>query len=410
MEAGELYNVSPLHLASRVKQEGGTKETYDAVSGNSNLTYDGKSLKGAYNYYNIGAYGDVPVARGLAVAKGYIGTFDGTPWDTREKAIKFGAKFIANDYISKGQYTMYFQKWNVAPNASYTAHTHQYMTNITAPASEALSTYYTYTDLNMMNTPFVFSIPIYNDMPNEFTVHPLVGDMNNNLSSIKIDGKDINGFDSDVITYTHYIASNATKVNVEAIAASQKSTITGLGEILVPNNETNITINVKSESGQTKTYSIKLIKTADIIEVNPLVEEILNKVDIKLTASYMSGIVEKTTATSLANSINKQGPKATVKITDKDKKDKTTALATGDIITITSGTDIKTYTIVIKGDTDGNGIIDIKDLLRVQKHILKSSLLTGAFKESCDTDYNGVIDIKDLLRVQKHILKDIVLK
>lgn len=48
--------------------------------------------------------------------------------------------------------------------------------------------------------------------------------------------------------------------------------------------------------------------------------------------------------------------------------------------------------------------LNILDLLRVQKHILKASTLTGAQAQAGDVSKDETIDILDLLKVQKHIL------
>ena len=131
-------------------------------------------MKGIYNYYNIGAYNDNPVMRGVKTAAGCLDINPGTPWDTRKKAIKYGASFIANGYINQGQDTMYYQKFNTGPNTSYYRYTHQYMTNILAPASESLSTYDSYSSLGLLDKAYVFKIPVYNSMPTNPTTHPPV--------------------------------------------------------------------------------------------------------------------------------------------------------------------------------------------------------------------------------------------
>ena len=77
INAGRDFNVSPVHLAARVVQEGGANSNYPAITGTSTQTYRGHSLKGFYNYYNIGAYEDAytnsSVTRGLAYAAGLVG-------------------------------------------------------------------------------------------------------------------------------------------------------------------------------------------------------------------------------------------------------------------------------------------------------------------------------------------------
>lgn len=242
LDAARTYNVSPVHLAARVKQEGGTDSSYAAVSGNvggscsltayvcsayTNMTssttgtltdyvnvrngagigntiltegqkgesftlqsttkFTGsgcaagwykvkltRAYKNIYNYYNIGAYGSNPVMRGLQAAAGCVDVNPGTPWNSRAKAIKYGANFIADGYISQGQYTMFYQKFNVSPNTPFGKYTNQYMTNILAPASESLSTHDSYVSQNVINNGYVFKIPVYNNMPTEFTAHPPV--------------------------------------------------------------------------------------------------------------------------------------------------------------------------------------------------------------------------------------------
>ena len=84
------------------------------------------------------------------------------------------------------------------------------------------------------------------------------------------------------------------------------------------------------------------------------------------------------------------------------KSDK--SFKTGDTLTITINNDTKTYKIIYNGDTDGNGAIDILDLLKIQKNIIGSSNLSDEYLKAADVNYDGKVDILDLLKVQKHIL------
>ena len=150
VKAGELTNVSPVFLASRARQETGGGS--DAITGTKVL---GTKV---YNAFNIGAFGGTnPLYNGLlyAYAKG---------WTTPAKSVEGGAKELSKNYISQGQHTGYYQRFNVRNGANKVA-THQYMTNITAPYSEAVSTKTSYTKYGILNQPLVFEIPIYEGMP-----------------------------------------------------------------------------------------------------------------------------------------------------------------------------------------------------------------------------------------------------
>lgn len=150
VNAGAAYNVSPVFLASRARQETGNGG--DAVNGTEIL---GTKV---YNPFNIGAFGGTnPLYNGLlyAYAKG---------WTTPKKAVEGGAQELAKNYINQGQYTCYYQRFNVRNGAGKVG-THQYMTNIMAPYSEALSTKNSYSKYGILNQSLVFEIPIYDSMP-----------------------------------------------------------------------------------------------------------------------------------------------------------------------------------------------------------------------------------------------------
>ena len=191
MKAAEKSGASPTYLASRVKQEKGANgstgvdgakftfsKDYECINryrNSDNWTIlnncgTDTSYSGIYNFYNIGAYGSYqsPVIRGLIWANG---GYDGSvtsymrPWDSKEKAIIGGSLYIVNGYISVNQHTLYLQKFNVSPNALNSTYTHQYMSNIKAPVSEALTMYKSYKKNDLLDKTYEFLIPVYENMP-----------------------------------------------------------------------------------------------------------------------------------------------------------------------------------------------------------------------------------------------------
>ena len=151
---GAQQKISPFHLAARVLQEQG-QGTSPLISG----TYPG--YEGYYNYFNIGASGSTNeqiYANGLTYAKN-------EDWHDTYFSVLGGAKILAERYIWKGQDTLYLQKYNVSANASNPIYTHQYMQNIAAPTSEALSIKKLYESAGALDNTFVFKIPVYENMP-----------------------------------------------------------------------------------------------------------------------------------------------------------------------------------------------------------------------------------------------------
>ncbi len=146
--------VSPFHLASRVRQEQGDGKS--ALISGSHPQYPG-----VYNYFNIGATGKGSaqiIENGLRKAK-ELG------WTSRYLSLAGGADIITKNYIRKGQDTLYLQKFNVNKTSASGLYNHQYMQNIAAPSSESISVRNAYASAGSINNPFVFRIPVYENMP-----------------------------------------------------------------------------------------------------------------------------------------------------------------------------------------------------------------------------------------------------
>ncbi len=152
-DIGRSLGVSPFHLACRVYQEQG-KGTSPLISG----TYSG--YEGYYNYFNIGASGSstkAVIENGLTYAKN-------KGWNSRYAALEGGASIISANYIRKGQDSLYLQKFDVDGSSSGMFY-HQYMQNICAPTSEGRNVRKAYSNTGAIDNPFVFKIPVYNNMP-----------------------------------------------------------------------------------------------------------------------------------------------------------------------------------------------------------------------------------------------------
>lgn len=170
--------VSAFHLASRIKQEVGPFLSHRSISG------DVEGYRGLYNFYNIGATSSTgqmeAIKKGLQYAKDGNGASIETqrkyliPWNTKEKSITGGGIFIGSSYISRGQNTIYLQKFHVFDNSSSSLFWHQYMTNVLAPYSESKSVYNGYNNSNLLDSNLSFILPIYYNMPERMVESPSI--------------------------------------------------------------------------------------------------------------------------------------------------------------------------------------------------------------------------------------------
>ncbi|HOZ54627.1 MAG TPA: SH3 domain-containing protein [Clostridia bacterium] len=75
----------------------------------------------------------------------------------------------------------------------------------------------------------------------------------------------------------------------------------------------------------------------------------------------------------------------------------TEMVATGDVIKIGN----TTHTIIKKGDTNGDGVVNTIDALRVLKHDVGKISITGDLLKSCDINSDGSVNTIDALRLLK---------
>ena len=431
-KAAVTVSINPVHIMARSEQEGANKSNYGAITGlyttsTGRKSAQGYSLDGYYNFYNIGSYTDsnydYTVQRGLAYAAGFLesnscivknsnGKYEysaskcgqlsyNRPWNTPEKAIIGGAEFIANDYVRKGQDTLYYQKFNVSTYSSYTDFSHQYMTNIHAPVNEGGRIYEAYKAGNLLNSKFTFIIPVYKNMSPDVS-EPVDKSSNSRLSSISVDGKAISDFDAVRVEYTYNAITSANSIKVEAKTEDSKASVSGTGTYNFTSDGTvKVTLTVTAEDGSKTVYvvDIKKVVPSESITVN----DVVSKMGVKVDGSIMYGISPGTEVSTLVKTVTSNKGQASV-VNSSNKSKTTGALASGDKITISGTNEKKVYTIAVRGDVNGDGAVKINDLILVQSHILNKGKLTGYKLYAGDTNYDGAVKINDLIMIQSQIL------
>lgn len=251
MNAASESGVNPYILASMILQEQGSQGTGRSISG----TVSG--YQGYYNFFNIEAYqsGSMSaVERGLWWAS-QSGTYL-RPWNSIEKSIRGGSVYYGENYVKKGQDTLYLKKFNVQGSNLYK---HQYMTNVQAAAAEGLNL----SKITALSSATLeFSIPVYKNMPASSCVKPtLDGSPNNKLSALGVDGFALTPtFNRDTESYDLIVDPSVTSVTVSAAAIDSKASIAGTGTTDLQSGINEITIIVRAENGNVRNYVLHIVR------------------------------------------------------------------------------------------------------------------------------------------------------
>lgn len=257
MDAAKKSGVSPYHLASRCRNEQG-------VNGAPQSLGTVKGYENYFNFFDIQAYATSTMTAAEMGCK-YAKTTNPTyllPWTNQYKSIVGGSIFLGTGYITKGQDTLYLQKFDMVDGGNGLYY-HQYMTCVFGQANEAISLKNAYSQ-DILNSAMEFKIPVYNNMPDKLCPKPTSsGDNNNYLKSLSVSGTSISPkFDKFTASYTAKVNAEVSYVTVNANPLGKSAKVSGKGKVSLKTGENTVKVTCTAASGVKRTYTIKITRKA----------------------------------------------------------------------------------------------------------------------------------------------------
>lgn len=257
MDAAKKSGVSPYHLASRCRNEHG-------VNGAPQSLGTVKGYENYFNFFDIQAYATSTMTAAEMGCK-YAKTTNPTyllPWTNQYKSIVGGSIFLGTGYITKGQDTLYLQKFDMVDGGNGLYY-HQYMTCVFGQANEAISLKNAYSQ-DILNSAMEFKIPVYNNMPDKLCPKPTSsGDNNNYLKSLSVSGTSISPkFDKFTASYTAKVNAEVSSVTVNANPLGKSAKVSGKGKVSLKTGENTVKVTCTAASGVKRTYTIKITRKA----------------------------------------------------------------------------------------------------------------------------------------------------
>lgn len=396
MLAGQESGVSPYHLASRARQEQG-------ASGNGLGRGEVAGYEGYYNLFNINAYATSTLSALQNGARYAASTNESylLPWTSQELAVKGGAIILGRSYINREQNTLYLQKFDVTDGGNGFFR-HQYMTNIQAPASESKTLAAAYSD-EVKAGAMEFCIPVYEDMPETPCAQPTSSGSNDNLlSELTVEGQTLTPtFSMYTDSYELMVESHVSSIHIRAVTNHSAASVEGAGDVTLTAGVNTVPVRVTAPSGVVRTYTLSVYRAptegSDAGEIPALT----------CTAYRLSdrvrGVAPQTAKETFLDAFSVEN--ASLSLVTAAGLPVSGQVGTGHLLQLIRGENLlASYPVVIRGDVSGDGNINALDLLKIQKHILGVTPLTGAATEAADANADGDVNARDLLRTQRHIL------
>ena len=178
-------NVNPYYIAGKIIQEQGTK---GGSTFKMKTTEDGKTVY-YYNIFNINATGSTT----SAIVSNALNWAKQKGWNTIEKCLIGGVDFISNGYISVGQDTMYFEKFDVIADSYYS---HQYAQDVMYAQNQGEKLRRILEKIDATEYAYTFVIPLYENMPSSACPRPSTNGTGTNTTNNNTNGDTTNNEDN----------------------------------------------------------------------------------------------------------------------------------------------------------------------------------------------------------------------
>ena len=397
LEAGRKHNVSPYYIVALAIQEQGKTGT-STISG-TYLEYEGY-----YNIFNINASGN----DSATIIKNALSYAQQRGWDSMEKAIDGGVEKISTSYIARGQNTLYLQKFDV-DNSDEKLYWHQYQQNIMAGQNEGVTIRRTFEEINSIESAYTFVIPLYENMPQEICKKPQ-RDFSidiSNVEKVKLNVKtsiNLRATPAGEVINTLY----ADEIVYRLEKATEKQNNTYWDKVMKENGVIGyVARETYDYESQYKLYLIPVEgEVTDIPNQNPGGEDAEKDEEIAELPSVSNEKIKVNTennqitiipGTTVQEIINLVGTEIIVEDKAGNPLGKTAMPGTGSKIN-------GEYTLLMFGDSNGDGEADAIDLLLIKRQILGINTLNNEFKSTMDLNKDNSIDAIDLLLQKRHIL------
>ncbi|WP_294562860.1 dockerin type I domain-containing protein [uncultured Traorella sp.] len=135
------------------------------------------------------------------------------------------------------------------------------------------------------------------------------------------------------------------------------------------------------------------------------IQSFLNKASLSLSGSYVYGISAQTNIDTYKKRLESIDSSMKIEINTNGHSNSNSYIATDMILKITSSSgETASYTIIIKGDVNGDGKISSLDYVLVKNHILNLSHLSGGPSLGGDVNGDSKISSLDYVLIKNHIL------
>lgn len=215
-------------------------------------------------------------------------------------------------------------------------------------------------------------------------------------------------FKKEITDYIAYIGDGATDMVITPIITDPLSKVSislddseyqDINSITIDDVTKESTVKIKVENdGKTNIYTVAVLTQSSEKITSDIYGHVIEDGMIKT-------VLIDTTADQLKDQLDNDNEKLKIYLNDGTTEYTGNNIATGMIVKlIIRDRVVDQKVIVVVGDTDGNGIINALDALKVVNHIIGNENLTSCYLVAAETTKDAEINALDALRIVNHIV------
>lgn len=173
-----------------------------------------------------------------------------------------------------------------------------------------------------------------------------------------------------------------------------------------PLNTARTAINPSGIYSYTRDYAYIKASAVNVVSNGSSIgTSILDKLGLRENNGYVIGFKVGTSVSSFIQSIKSADSSAFVNMKNTSGADiNSGTISTGMTFTLKESGNNKTYTIVVKGDVNGDGAIYATDYVKVKNYIMGNTTLNNAYLQAADVNSDGRVYATDYVIIKNYIM------